>query len=137
MVHPPSTSSSSVPAYADPQPRAPHYIPQGPQLAPILQDIPSQNSGKPQDPGGSSQQGATKPLDEPPGDTPEVLDNKKQNLTIPESEANLQARGTNFGGQDEEAIVESNPRLLEDPTGRVCKLPGALPHKILCSANLL
>jgi hypothetical protein len=93
---------------------------QRPQLAPI-QDSPSQNSRKPQDPGASSQQGVTKPLDEPSGDPPEVLDNKKQNLTISEPEAHLQARGTNFGGQDEEAIVESNPRLLEDPTGRVCK----------------
>jgi len=45
-----------------------------------------------------------------------------QETGCPEPEDHLEVRGTSFGGKDEEAIVESNPRLLEDPTGRVCKL---------------
>ena len=46
---------------------------------------------------------------------------KRQGPILLEPEAHLEVRGTSFGGKDEEALVESNPRLLEDPTGRVCK----------------
>ena len=46
---------------------------------------------------------------------------REQAVVFPEPEDHLEVRGTSFGGKDEEAVVESNPRLLEDPTGRVCK----------------
>ena len=52
---------------------------------------------------------------------PEAQEARRHGPVIPEPEAHLEERGTSFGGKDEEAWVESNPRLLEDPTGRVRK----------------
>ena len=47
-------------------------------------------------------------------------DTKNKRLEIPEPEADLVSQATSLSGH-EEAIVESNPRLLEDPTGRLCE----------------
>jgi hypothetical protein len=47
-------------------------------------------------------------------------DIKNKRLEIPEPEADLVSQATSLSGH-EEAIVESNPRLLEDPTGRLCE----------------
>jgi hypothetical protein len=52
---------------------------------------------------------------------PEAQEVRTQGPVFPEPEAHLEAGGSSSGSKDEEAIVESNPRLLEDPTGRVCK----------------
>ena len=37
----------------------------------------------------------------------------------------LISRGTTVSGHDEEAVVYSNTRMLQDPTGRLCKQPDA------------
>jgi hypothetical protein len=86
------------------------------------QELPAQTSNRPTEAGTSSIKGPAKQYDGVFVDhTLEEQENKKRGLDVPAPENQLLSRGTSTSGQDEEAIVESNPRLLEDPTGRVCK----------------
>jgi hypothetical protein len=82
-------------------------LPQGPNL-PQEPDLP-QESNLPQEPTAPA-------LQRPPAHA-----TRRHGAVVPEPEAHLEPRGTSFGGKDEEAVIESNPRLLEDPSGRVCK----------------
>lgn len=70
----------------------------------------------------------------PHGQRPEAQQARIHGTIFQEPEAHLEARGTSFGGTDEEATVESNPRLLEDPTGRVCKCASKLHNRIIALA---
>lgn len=45
--------------------------------------------------------------------------NSNENLIAADPGSNLLSRGTTVSGQDEEAIVYSNNRMLQDPTGRL------------------
>lgn len=48
-------------------------------------------------------------------------DGKKATLNQVDESSQLLSRGTTVSGQDEEAVVYSNSRMLQDPTGRLCQ----------------
>ena len=50
-------------------------------------------------------------------------DSKKATLNPVDETSLLLSRGSTVSGQDEEAVVYSNTRMLQDPTGRLCQFP--------------
>ena len=48
----------------------------------------------------------------------------KPNFLAGDPGSNLLSRGTTVSGQDEEAVVYSNNRMLQDPRGRLCECFG-------------
>jgi len=65
-------------------------------------------------------------INEPPESMtpfPDSIGNDKKDRLNPVDQAShLFSRGTSVSGQDEEAVIYSNTRMLQDPTGRLCKI---------------
>jgi hypothetical protein len=55
-------------------------------------------------------------------------DDKKDSLNPVDQSSQLLSRGSTVSGQDEEAVVYSNTRMLQDPTGRLRK--ASLPAQV-------
>jgi hypothetical protein len=107
--------SGSVP------PPGPPIVPK--QHAPQQAPNPPQELNLPQEPNLPQESNIPQEPTTPAAQHPPAHATRRHGAVVPEPEAHLEPRGTSFGGKDEEAVIESNPRLLEDPSGRVCKWP--------------